>query len=283
MRKLGDVEIHVLSDGFFRLDGGAMFGIVPKPAWERAAPPDAQNRILLSLNPLLIRAGKATVVVDGGLGDRRDEKFNATYDVRKTSTLPSSLKALGVAPEDVDFVIPSHLHFDHAGWLTTRQSGGDFAPTFPRATYVVQEGTWEEALDANPRTRGSYFQTDFLPLEKAGRLKLIRGDEEVTPGVRVHHSSGHVKHHQMTFVESRGKKAVFWGDMMPTSAHVKPAWVMGYDLDPAGVASQKERLVKQAVDEEWLCAFDHDPDVALAFFRRGDKGVALEVVEKVAR
>lgn len=276
MIKLGDLEIHVLSDGFFRLDGGAMFGIVPKPAWERVAPCDHHNRVLLGLNPLLIRTGRANVVVDSGIGERRDAKFEEAYEVRKTSTLPGSLAALGVAPEDIDFVVPSHLHFDHAGWLTTRQGGGDFAPTFPRAKYVVQEGTWEEALDANPRTKGSYIHTDFLPLEKGGRLKLIRGDEEIAPGVRVHHTGGHVRHHQITFFESKGRKGVYWGDLLPTAAHVKPAWVMGYDLDPAGVASQKERLIKQAVEEQWLCAFDHDPKTPLAYFRRGEKGVIVE-------
>lgn len=277
MQKVGDVEIHALTDGLFSLDGGAMFGIVPRVAWEKVMPPDACHRVQLGLNPLLIRAAGKTILVDAGVGDREDGRFARDYAIVRQRTLPQCLRDMGVSPGDIDFVVPSHLHLDHAGWMTTRQTGGGYAPTFPRASYVVQEGTWEEALDPNPRTRGSYIDSDFLPVEK--QLKLVRGSEEIVPGVWVEGSSGHVRHHQITRVRSGGRQAVYFGDLMPTSAHLKPAWVMGYDLDPKGVTALKEKLVKQAVAEEWLVCFDHDPVHAMVRLAPGEKGPRLVPVE----
>lgn len=282
MQRVGSVELHVLSDGFFALDGGAMFGVVPRPLWEKKLPPDDRHRVRLGLNPLLIRAGGRTVLVDSGVGERRDEKFDDAYAVDHCRTLPGSLKALGLAPGDIDFVVPSHLHLDHAGWLTTRQAGGGFAPTFPKAQYVVQEGAWEEALLENPRTRGSYIESDFLPLEKNGRLKRIAGSEEIVPGVWVERTSGHVEHHQITRVRSGGRQAVYFGDLMPTAAHLKPAWVMGYDLYPKDVAEMKQKMIEQALDEEWLVCFDHDPRHAIVRLVRGERGVKIEPVEEIA-
>ena len=263
VQRIGSAELHLLSDGTFALDGGAMFGIVPRPVWEKKLPPDDRHRVRLGLNPILIRAGGKNIVVDTGIGERRDEKFNDDYAVDHARTLPGSLQALGLAPGDIDVVVPSHLHFDHAGWL----------PAFPKATVVIQEGTWEEALDANPRTRGSYIETDFLPVEK--RLKLIRGSEEIVPGVTVESSAGHVKHHQLVRVRSNGAQAVYFGDLMPTAAHVRPAWVMGYDLYPKEVAALKQKMIAQAVDEEWLVCFDHEPATPWVRLAPGDRGPKL--------
>lgn len=278
MQKVGNVELHVLSDGFFALDGGAMFGIVPRSAWEKKLPPDARHRVRLGLNPILIRAGGKNIVVDGGIGERREEKFEDDYAVDHRRTLPGCLKEMGLSPGDIDYVVPSHLHFDHAGWLTTRE-GDRFVPTFPKATYVVQEGTWEEALDANPRTRGSYIETDFLPLES--RLKLIRGSEEIVPGVWVEVTAGHVKHHQIVRVRSEGKQAAYLGDLMPTTAHLRPAWVMGYDLYPKEVAALKMKIIEQAIREEWLVCLDHDPTHAIVRLQRDGREVRAVPVEAV--
>jgi glyoxylase-like metal-dependent hydrolase (beta-lactamase superfamily II) len=280
MQRVGAIDIHVLSDGFFALDGGAMFGIVPRPMWEKQLAPDARHRVRLSLSPILIRAAGKNILVDGGIGDRRDPDFADQYAVDHRRTLPQSLKALGLSPNDIDVVVPSHLHLDHAGWLTTRQAGGGHAPTFPRAAIVVQEGTWEEALDANPRTRGSYIETDFVPLEK--RLKLVRGAEEIEPGVWVESTSGHVKHHQIARVRSNGRQAVYPGDLMPTSAHLRPAWVMGYDLYPHEVAAFKQRMIQEAIEQEWLVCLDHDPRHAIVRLERGEKGPRVVPVEAVA-
>lgn len=280
MQKAGDVEIHVLSDGLFKLDGGAMFGIVPRPAWEKKMPADECHRVQLSLNPLLLRSGGKNVLVDAGIGDRGDPKFTKSYAIDRRRTLPERLKDMGLSPGDIHVVVPSHLHLDHAGWLTTRQPGGAFAPTFPNAHYVVQEGTWEEALESNPRTRGSYIETDFLPVER--QLRLVRGPEEVAPGIWVESSAGHVKHHQIVRVRSKGAQAVYFGDLMPTAAHLKPGWVMGYDLYPKEVAALKEKMVEQAVREEWLVCFDHDPHHAIVRLVREGNEVRAVPVEAVA-
>jgi glyoxylase-like metal-dependent hydrolase (beta-lactamase superfamily II) len=215
------------------------------------------------------------------MGDKRDARFSELYAVdRSRRTLLGDLDRLGVRPEEVDVVVLSHLHFDHAGGCT-RMEGGRAVPVFPRATVVVQEGMWAEALDPNPRTKGSYFPEDFLPLEAAGRMRFIRGDEEVAPGVFARLSGGHVKHHQIVTVESEGRKAVFWADLLPTVAHVKPAWTMGYDLYPHEVATLRARLVDEAVEGRWISVFEHDPSIAMATFEREGKGVRVVPVERL--
>jgi len=173
----------------------------------------------------------------------------------------------------------THLHFDHAGGATERR-GGAAVPVFPKAVHIVQEGMWEEALSANPRTRGSYVPEDFLPLREAGLVRFARGDEEIVPGVSVRRSGGHVDHHQMVFVEGGGRTAVYWGDILPSTAHVKAAWVTGYDLHPAEVAAIKERMTEQAAAEGWLNVFDHDPAVSMGLLRREEKGFRVETVER---
>ncbi len=280
MQRLGEFELHAVSDGFFRLDGGAMFGIVPRPLWEKIAPPDERNRIRLALTTLLIRTGRKNILVDSGIGTRRDARFADMYGIEHPPTVPESLRRIGLGPEEIDLVVLSHLHFDHAGGAMTQREGR-LAPTYPKATHIIQEGMWEEALQPNPRTRGSYIQDDFVPLREAGLVKFVKGDEEIAPGVRVRLSGGHVRHHQVVEAESGGRKAIFWADLLPTSAHVKPAWVMGYDLYPAEVAAIKEKLVEQAAQERWLNVFEHDPKVAMGFIVKDDKGFRVETVEAV--
>jgi glyoxylase-like metal-dependent hydrolase (beta-lactamase superfamily II) len=281
MRRVGDFELHAVSDGFFRLDGGAMFGIVPKPVWEKVCPPDERNRIRLSLTCLLAKAGGKTVLVDTGLGDKHDARFRDLYAVDRSRTLLDSLGAVGVKPEEVDLVVLSHLHFDHAGGATRRENDGTITPTFPRATYIIQEGMWDEAMDPNPRTKGSYMKEDFEELRRLGRVKFVQGDAEIAPGVRCRHTGGHVKHHQSVEFESRGEKAFFWGDLLPTTHHAKPAWVMSYDLFPHEVASLKEKMVARAAAERWVNVFEHDPDVAMGVFVKDEKGFRVDPLERV--
>jgi glyoxylase-like metal-dependent hydrolase (beta-lactamase superfamily II) len=283
MIRLGAFELHAVSDGFFKLDGGAMFGIVPKPAWEKLAPADARNRILLSLTNLLIRANGNWILVDTGIGTKHDPKFVEMYSVTHPPTTPESLAKLGVNPGDINFVVLSHLHFDHAGGATVRLDG-NVVPTYPNATYLVQEGMWHEAQEPNPRTKGSYMPDDFLPLEKAGRLKLIQGEYEITQGVRCVPTGGHVKHHQVVRFESKGEKGIYWADLLPTTAHIKPAWVMGYDLFPHEVAALKQKMLADAMRERWVSVFEHDPNIAMARIADDRKGgFEVETLEKVVR
>ncbi len=282
MHRLGDFELHIVSDGTFRLDGGAMFGIVPKPVWEKVARPDERNRITLALNCLLIRTGKQNVLVDTGMGDKHDARFRELYAEAHETTVLKDLARIGVAPEEIDVVILSHLHFDHAGGATRRVEG-TIVPTFPRASYVIQEGMWTEALAPNPRTKGSYMQDDFVPLREAGRVRFVNGEEEVVPGIRVLQTGGHVKHHQVVLAESGGRTAVYWADLLPTTMHLKPAWVMAYDLYPHEVAAMKETMVAKAADERWVNVFEHDPVVAMATLARDDKGFRVEPIERTLR
>lgn len=278
MYRLGQFELHAVGDGFFRLDGGAMFGIVPKALWEKVHPPDDRNRITLSLTTFLIRTGQKNILVDTGIGIKHDQRFVDLYAVDHPTTVASSLQKIALSVDDIDLVILSHLHFDHAGGATVRDAGGALAPTFPKATYFIQKGMWAEALTDNPRTKGSYIQEDFLPLEKAGRVKFLNGDAEIEPGIRVWWSGGHVKHHQCVIVDSQGRKAIYWADLLPTANHVKPAWVMGYDLYPAETAALKEKMLRRVIAEEWLNVFEHDPKIAFAYVRDGYKVEPLERV-----
>ena len=282
MHRLGKFELHAVSDGFFRLDGGAMFGIVPKPLWEKVTRVDDRNRIYLSLSTLLIRTGDHNVLVDTGIGTKHDEKFNGLYGIDHFTTVPESLKKIGLTVDDIDTVIISHLHFDHAGGATVRKNG-DVVPTFPKASYVIQKGMWDEALEKNPRTMGSYMPDDFLPLEKAGRVRFVDGDTEVVPGVRVQKSGGHVKHHQVIFAESEGKKAIYWADLMPTTNHVRPAWVMGYDLFPHDVARMKQEMLERSAAEEWVNVFEHDPKTAMGYVRKDGRKYVVEPLVPAAQ
>jgi len=283
MHKLGDFELHAVPDGTFMLDGGAMFGIVPKPVWDRVMPADERNRILLSLTCLLVKTGKKNVLIDTGLGEKHDAKFIDLYGVDRAWNLKHRLAELRVRNEDIDYVILSHLHFDHAGGCTVKSMTGDLAATFPNATYVIQQGMWEEAMEANPRTKGSYMRDDFAPLRLMGRVKFVQGDVEIVPGVWTRATGGHVRHHQCVEIQSGGKKAFFWADLMPTTAHVKPAWTMSYDLFPAEVALLREKLLQRAVAEEWVNIFEHDPVVAMGVIRKDDKGYRVEEIERVPK
>lgn len=280
MHRLGDFELHALNDGFFRLDGGAMFGIVPRTLWEKVAPPDGQNRILLAVNTLLIRTGRNNVLVDAGIGGKFDADFAATFGIVRKRTLLDNLKGIGLGAEDIDTVILSHLHFDHAGGATVR-SGEGFAPAFPRATIVLQEGMLEEARRPNPRTRRSYIPEDFLPLKEAGRIRFTKGDAEIVPGVSVRRTGGHVENHQVVVAESGGRTAVYWGDLLPTANHLNPAWVTGYDLFPHEVAAFKEEMVARSAAGSWVNFLDHDPQTAMAVFRKDAKGYKADPIERV--
>ena len=214
---LGDLELISVSDGMFRLDGGSMFGVVPKTMWSAVTPPDERNRIPLSMRPLIVR-GARTMFIEEGLGDKEDAKFNEIYGVDRARTLDDSLAEAGLAPDDIDIVLATHLHFDHAGGFTRRDASGRVRPRFPRAQYIVRRGEWEDATHPHERNRASYLTDNFVPLADAGVLQLVDDDQTIMPGVRVRRTGGHTMHHQMAIIESGGRTAVFPADLMPTSA-----------------------------------------------------------------
>ena len=275
--RLGDLELVPLFDGFFRLDGGAMFGVVPKPLWEKRAPADDRNRIALGLRPLLVR-GARTMIVDAGIGGKMDDKSVFIYGIDRTRHLEHSLRDAGCTPEDIEIVLATHLHFDHAGGFTARDASGAVVPAFPRARYVVRTAEWEDATHPHERNRASYLQDDFVPLRAAGMLDLVDGDEEIMPGVRVRWTGGHARSHQVIMLESGGKTAVFPADMIPTTAHVDEPWIMGYDLYPMETLAFKRAFVREAIDREYLIFFEHDPRIAAGYIREKDRKKYVEPV-----
>jgi glyoxylase-like metal-dependent hydrolase (beta-lactamase superfamily II) len=266
-RELGGLRIHAIQAGGQKLDGGAMFGVVPKPLWERRIPADERNRIQLGMRCLLIEHSIGLVLIDTGVGNKENEKFCDIYGIENTGRvgptwLEDGLAALEVRPEDVAMVISSHLHFDHAGGNTTRGPDGVIRPTFPNARYVMQRGELEYARHTNERTAASYFPHNFEPVAESGQLELIDGDREIVPGIHSVLTPGHTPYHQGLLIESNGELAFYIADLAPTSAHLPLAWIMGYDVEPLVTLETKRRILRRAVDEKWLVVFEHDPTTA---------------------
>jgi glyoxylase-like metal-dependent hydrolase (beta-lactamase superfamily II) len=283
-RTLGDFRIHALETGTQRLDGGAMFGVVPKPLWERRIPADARNRIPLGLRCLLVETPDALVLVETGLGNKEDEKFREIYGVDNAATAGSGhadrlqelIAEAGFSPADVQVVIDTHLHFDHAGGNTYRDDEGQVRISFPGARYHVQRGEWDWAHATNERTAASYLPHNYVPVHEAGKLVLLEGDAEVVPGVSVIRTPGHCPHHQSVLVRSGGETACFLADVIPTMAHLPLPWIMGYDVEPLVTLESKRALLRRAVDERWLLVSTHDPVTAWGYAAAEGRHVRLE-------
>lgn len=255
---IGDVRVHLLRDGFYWTDAGAIFGIIPKPVWSRHDRPDRRGRIRLGVNCYLIQTRRQNIVVDAGLGNKLNAKWRDRYALRQDGALLAELAALGVAAEDVDVVILSHIHFDHAGGATMRDDDGVLRITFPRASYLVQSRDWEDATHPNERTRGGFQPEDFLPLRAAGRLRLLDGDHYVNKNVSVTVTGGHTTAHQIVRVASRRRLAYFPGDIIPTAAFVPLAYATAYDLHPLTTLAAKKTLLRRAARREALLFLPHE-------------------------
>jgi methylmalonyl-CoA epimerase len=264
--QLGELELITLSDGFFSLDGGAMFGVVPRILWEKRLPPDDRNRIPMGLRPLIVR-GERTLLIDAGCGDKMDAKSADIYELDRSYHLDHALAEVGLSADDVDLVLASHLHFDHVGGFTTRSDNGRIVPRFRNARYIAHRDEWHDATHPHERNRASYLPENFLPLAEAGVLDLVGDDTEVMPGVKLRHSGGHTQHHQVVMIESRGETAVFTADMYPTSVHVPDPWLMGYDLYPMDTLAFKRSFAREAIEREYLIFFEHDPSLAAGRIR----------------
>jgi glyoxylase-like metal-dependent hydrolase (beta-lactamase superfamily II) len=294
---VGRLRCHTLEGGLQRLDGGAMFGVVPRPLWERRAPPDARHRIPLGLRCLLVEHPDGPVLVDTGVGDKEDPKFQDIYGIENAGSpgptlLEDALAEAGIAPVDVRVVINTHLHFDHAGGntrlanldasiLDSAEFGAELA--FPNATYVVQRGELEFARHTNERTRASYFPKNFEPVSIANRWRLFNGDGEVVPGISLRLTPGHVPHHQCVVVRDGGETAIFLADLIPTTAHLPLPWIMGYDLEPLRTLESKRSVVEEALARGCTLVFEHDAAVATARLERTTKGLELRDVVQAPR
>ena len=299
---LGDFELSVFSDGTYPLDGGAFFGVIPKVMWSKKVAADERNYVTTGLNSLLIRTGKQTVLVETGMGNKLSDRMRKFYG--QPAKLLDNLSAAGIAPGDIDIVINSHLHFDHCGWNTVRDKNGKIVPTFPRAKYYAPEGEWQYARQPSERDAISYIPENYDPLVESGQMTLLKGGEEIAPGISVKTFRGHTAHMQAVVVNGdpgferarpsvapsggsteralahEGKTACYISDLMPTSAHIDLTWGMGFDLYPLDTIESKKEYYARALPEKWLTVFTHDPKMPWAYIEQDEAGkmVAQEAV-----
>jgi glyoxylase-like metal-dependent hydrolase (beta-lactamase superfamily II) len=260
-----DYRVEIVPDCEFRLDGGAMFGVVPRNLWARVCPPDDQNRIRMSMNCVFIEAGAERILIETGIGDKWSEKHQAMYGIDRQRSLADSLRAVaGIGPEQVTIVINTHLHFDHAGGNTIKDADGKVKPQFSNARYFISQAEVEHAEAPSDRDRASYFVENWETLKASGQLEMKPPAYEVVPGLRMETHPGHNRSMQCWRLERDGQTLFGFADLVPMRAHVPFAWVMGYDLYPVETVEAKKRLLPQAARENWTCLFYHDPDEPLA-------------------
>lgn len=278
--QLGRWRMHAIQAGGQQLDGGAMFGVVPKTLWEKRIPADARNRIPMGMRCLLVEHDDGLVLIDTGSGNKETEKFHSIYGIENAGAdgrthLEDGLRELGFTPGDVSLVINTHLHFDHAGGNTWRTPAGSVEASFPNARYVVQRGEMEWATHTNERTSASYFGPNWDVIMAAGRFDLVNGEPEVRPGIQLLRTPGHTPHHQSVKLTSGGETALFLADVTPTAAHLPLPWIMGYDVEPLVTLESKRHLLAQAAANDWLLVFEHDATHAWGRIEHDGKAYAL--------
>ncbi len=261
---IGNIHLSIVSGGRLRIDGGNMFGVIPRMLWARKSPPDDQNRILLDTNCVLVRTSDSLGLIDTGYGGKVPAKHRQRYALENGSPLARNLAAVGVTPNEVDWVILTHLHFDHAGGATLRNEDGHLCPMFPRARHFVQQHEWNDAMSDFPELTGAYYPDDFAPLEQAGLLELIDDDVEIAPGVTTQLTGGHTRGHQIVRIESAGDSAVCLADICPTVAHLPTFWTMAYDQFPLEVRRIKPTILNDIADHQRVALFSHDPHITAA-------------------
>ena len=274
--QIGDYDVQLLNTGLFRLDGGAMFGVVPKALWGKQKPPDEHNRIHMCTNALLLRGNGKTILVDTGIGEHNPAKFCQIYAVdTAVHNLPQCLANHGVAPADVTDVILTHLHFDHAGGATIPNENGTFRPAFPNAAYHVQQRHYEWSVEASEKDRASFLEENIVPLVQTEQLNLLNSGGEIFPGIELLLSDGHTMAQQMLLIHSDEQTLFFPADLIPTSAHVPVPWVMAYDLFPLITIEEKKQYLNRAASENWLVVFEHDPLLPCATVTRMARGYSI--------
>jgi glyoxylase-like metal-dependent hydrolase (beta-lactamase superfamily II) len=278
---IGPYTVRAFDAGLFALDGGAMFGVVPRPLWEKQYVPDARNRIAMSTRCLLITGAGKNILVDTGNGAKLGSKLEEIYGiVHEDNPFAVRLAPYGLRPEDITDVILTHLHFDHAGGATTKTNYG-IVPTFPNARYYVQRDHWNAALNPTERDRASFFPENYKPLMEYGVLELIDGEGELFPGIRVQLFHGHTSALQSPVISDGTTTLFFCADLIPMAAHVNLPWIMGYDLRPLVTLEEKRVVLDRAADEQWLLCLEHDPSVEALTVERGPKGIATSSARKL--
>lgn len=263
---MGDLTLTALHDGPIWLDGGAMFGVVPRELWGRVTWSDARNRVPMTMRPLLVEGPWGSLLIDCGAGDKGTPRWRDMYGLGPRGTLDAALAEAGASAASIEAVLPTHLHFDHIGGATV-VDGGRLRPRFPRARHLIRRQEWDDATHPHERSRASYRPDDILPLLEAGVVDFFDADREIRPGVRVERTGGHTGQHQIVYLQSGGRTAVVAADLVPTTAHLPDAWIAGYDLFPMETLAVKKRLLQEAMEREYLMFFAHDPHVAAGYVR----------------
>ncbi len=280
--QFGDFRVEIVPDTEFRLDGGAMFGVVPRALWSKACPPDEQNRIRMNMNCVFIETGGERILIETGIGDKWSVKHKEIYGINRERGLPESLRSIaGVAADDITIVINTHLHFDHAGGNTSVNGNGKALPAFPNARYLVSRAELEHAQAPSERDRASYLPENWQPLLESGQLETREAEYEVVPGLRMETHAGHNRSMQCWRLQSQGQTMFGFADLVPMRAHVSYAWIMGYDLFPVETLEAKKKLLPQAAREGWSCLFYHDPDEPLCRLVKEDGKLLAVGIERV--
>jgi glyoxylase-like metal-dependent hydrolase (beta-lactamase superfamily II) len=276
--KIGKYELHVIETGTFGLDGGAMFGIIPKPLWNKFNPADDQNRVTLHARNLLLISDTRKILIDTGIGSNWDDKFIKIYNLDQTqNTSAGSFSKLGVKPEEITDVLLTHLHFDHSGGSTILKDG-KWIPAFPNAKYFVQKKHFEWALNPSDRDRGSFIQNRFMPLHEEGLLNFVDGNEEFDDEIQFVQINGHTYSQQMIKIADSSNTILYCGDLFPFISHIQIPYIMGYDLQPVVTVKEKKMILPLAVVDEWKLFFEHDPEVLMATVTLAEKGFVVDKV-----
>ena len=270
------MKIHIIDTGFFKLDGGAMFGVVPKTLWNKHNPADEKNLCSWAMRCLLIEDGDKLILVDTGMGNKQDDKFFGHYDLHGEATLHSSIAEKGFSPADITDVFLTHLHFDHVGGAAQfSRDGSRLEPTFANATYWSNEAHWQWATHPNPRERASFLKENILPLQESGQLRFIENGQSPFAGISVIHVDGHTEQMMLPVIQYKSQKIIYCADLFPSSHHVPIPWIMSYDMRPLQTMEEKQRVLKQAVDEQCILLFEHDPVYEAALVEQTEKGVRV--------
>ena len=269
------MKLHVIDTGYFKLDGGAMFGVVPKTIWNKINPADDRNLCSWAMRSLLVETEDRLCLIDTGLGNKQDEKFFSHYEP-SGPTLLESLQQKGFSTDDVTDVFLTHLHFDHCGGAVMKTNDGQLKPQFANATYYVHEKHWETATKPNAREKASFLKENILPLQDAGVLKLLKGDEEIFSGFRFFTVSGHTQAMMLPLIDYKSTKVLYMADLVPSAGHIPIPYVMGYDMQPLLVMQEKERILGEAVDGNWVLFFEHDPKIEACTLQRTEKGIRMK-------
>lgn len=270
--KIGKYELSIVNSGYFRLDGGAMFGIIPQTLWKNSNPPDEQNRIKLATRNLLLEDGNRKILIDTGMGVKWESKAKYIYEIDQGEfSIEKSLAGLNLEPGDITDVILTHLHFDHTGG-STKPENGKLVPAFPNATYYVQQKNYEWAVNPSDRDKGSYIKDNFVPLKEEGVLKFINGEDIFDDGIEFLVVDGHTFSQQLVKISDTSNTLLYCCDLLPTASHIPVPYVMGYDLQPLVTVAEKKKILPKAVDENWKLFFEHDPEIVMATVSKTEKG-----------